>query len=613
MLVFKKAVAIALAAVMLFALAACNPKTSKLSNWNDTLPLLDTAAVSGKIAELHDGQYSAQVGAGGTYNVHFAVDSSLSMRNFMEKGCGTYNTILDAVYSELSGDRFKIYFVGEKTKEKNTKAEIVEGYKLLRLDGQYFADLKSAMFYNQNPKDDSDLYEPFKYFAEMIGSAPNDVYVYVGDMIAPKEAQVQKIVEYLSVFTQNKNMCVGIIGVLADYNGDIYDMPGLSAKESAVRTVQKSAVATSLLNENGVFQQPVYMMFMGNAENVYRELTEVKDAINAKISDRQLVQSYIISGLRVESNITTETQLKNASVSIEEEKFDYPIHDKTNSKSVFSEGDFSTYLSADSIPLFRVYEEPFDAAAEGGGNNLTVQFSAPYKVIKYPGGSEVTFDKTAYGAPKLSFNLYGTGEYAPEQVPEDEEFDGSYKVAAPIMLDISAQKEKFVGASIPFDSGSSAPKSVRFTLPVKPEYLILDEPILVTAQMTMAVSPTAKAVKDTLKADMQWLLDWELDIDAYRAEMNNGAKDGKANSYTQTGHTPYIGALFERLTNEKAEAVTAELPAQSGDFGSIAVFGFVKRGFAKNYYSSGKDSDPDRVAFTQSETRDRPTTAETEN
>ena len=203
------------------------------------------------------------------------IASSSGSSGYLKRNCYTFSQILACLKISIAGEKYNGYYTGydiEQQFNADTQANtpvVVSDY--IKTD-DVFAKAAGADLSNTDilPSDAID---------QIAKDVDRDsLYIFVTDMAMPNESDSYEIIEALSdeIITDN-DLTVGLIGILADYAGTVYNIP-------------ISHIGVNL-SDSKSYQKPIYLLYVGEKNAVFEAM------------DRFLVTSENNSTLKVPGNI----------------------------------------------------------------------------------------------------------------------------------------------------------------------------------------------------------------------------------------------------------------------------------------------------------------------
>ena len=490
------------------------------------------------------------------------IASSNGSSGYLKKNCYTFSQILACMKTSIAGVKYEGYYTGYDVEQQfnadtqtNTSV-IVSNY--IKTD-EFFAHAVSAGFPN------TDML-PSKAIEQIAEDADRDsLYIFITDMAMPRSSESYKIIEALSdEIISDNDLTVGLIGVLADYAGTVYNIP-----------ISHLGVN---LPANESYQKPIYLLYVGEKKAVFRAMdnfllaSESNSSLNAPGQIRALYYYKYDCEPYSDAQAAGERQ-QTMAVSYSGRLTSYMMSDKRQQydpEYIFARipDDPEVNALVNSMPLSKVYSGVLaDENIENEKDNLAFSFEIPFRIVSDTGSAKSGLLQSG-GSIELS------------------------DLALSLAVDVTCVKLRKEDDALQMNKPESVSKEMNLhtdtanfdldnaTVSVLGDYnasgLTLDEPVIYLARMAVECVLPANVL--TKAYDVSWLNDWQIDLTQLQKEW------GRDTAIEQVLKTPYIADIFGKaLLDANITLVQRYVSENDAQYVQGIDFGFVLREQAQNY------------------------------
>lgn len=576
------------------------PKSAKLSFTDEVYKVLELPSATkdgsgGTSATKDESSGSGDI----VYNliIDSRIASSNSCSGYLKKNCYTFSQILACLKTSIAGEEYVGYYTGENVEQQfnadtqtNTSV-IVSNY--IKTD-DFFANTVGARFPN------TDML-PSKAIAQIAEDADRDnLYVFITDMAMPQASESYKIIEALDKVISDNDLTVGLIGIMADYAGTVYNIP-------------ISHIGVSLPDNNESYKKPIYLLYAGEKNAVFEAMDSFLLACegNDSLKTPDQVEALYYFKYDCEPNSEAQTiseQQPTIAVSFSGYLANYMKQDTTKNQDIFtlvSEDSEEKTLSerkalSESMPFYKIYiGARNDESISNEKYNLEFSFTIPFQIVSDTGtaksellksellksGESIALSELDLSLLKEVLRVELTKQGNLEQTKQGETLQiGNPESADGKDINLHTEDAKF--------DLDNATVSVVGDYNVS--FLNQDIPVIYLVRMTVESALPKEILANAY--DVSWLNDWQMNQTKLQEDW------GKDTAIEQALKTPYIADIFGKaLLDANITSVQKCISDSSAQFKQGIDFGFVLREQRRYYDSKWEDTVGDDWAFSNAE------------
>ncbi len=524
---------------------------------------------------------------------------------FLDKRCTTYDSLAMLLSEITSGEKTFGYFSCEPGDATSvSKAEAANGVlqaSYFQYDAAFSSDSLNTKNYIAHRNIDC-LVSEVAAVAEKNTDA-NNVFILVSDLAMQNEGQSSQIANALTNSVVNSDLLtMSLIGIQADFVGKINNVPRSSIG------IEPKRVFGEALNSSKVYQRYLYLLIIGNPEQVYETTNKILEKCknNSNLNRDGQVNSVYFSGMEcVPSQTANATGGTSGETQSRESKLEFcgnilsygaEIEEKNVQGYMFffsKEVAQSDIEAISQLPLAKIYSGAPSPAEE----NVHITCSFPFALrscIKQSGAS--------MAGDSMLFTF-------PENNP-------TVSLSKSERLGLASNDGKLTASIIDWracDSGLIALYGKPVFDAEKGQFqvgLLLNNTMLqqdLPAILSITLQPSFKPDRSKLLEafDADWLTGWSMDMKKYNADW-----DTHAFTFTQAKKTAYLAETFlYNLLDQQIDKNMEDANAEMTEYAETFVLGVVEHNQAGAYVDSKETVEPDQGfgwAFSKDEVKQFP-------